>query len=192
MPAGFPFASTVVGPSNSKAPRAAPTVRSPARISLGPAACSRRAAVFTASPLTKELPSRGLPTTTSPVFTPIRRRSSSPNSSCCERGMESSLCMVLLCGGCAEGSHHGVAGELLDRSAGALNLRCHGVVELIEQGSCVFRILLSERGRVDEIGEHEGHDLSLLRQPVPDRRATVRAIPQGLAAFVPALGTDVH
>src|SRR5207249_2952455 len=52
--------------------------RSPARISPGSAACSRRAATFTASPLTNELPTRGRPTTTSPVLTPIL--SASPGS----------------------------------------------------------------------------------------------------------------
>ena len=40
----FPFASTFCGSSNSNAPRAAATVRSPARISPGAAACSSRAA----------------------------------------------------------------------------------------------------------------------------------------------------
>jgi len=49
-PAVFPFASTVDGSANSKAPRAAETVRSPARISPGAAACSSRAATLTASP----------------------------------------------------------------------------------------------------------------------------------------------
>ena len=60
-PPAFPFASTVIGSPNSNAPRAASTVRAPARISPGAAACSSRAPTFTASPLTNELPSRGRP-----------------------------------------------------------------------------------------------------------------------------------
>ena len=71
-PLALSLASTVCGSSNSNAPRAAATVRSPARISPGAAACSSRAATFTASPVTNELPSRARPTTTSPVLTPIR------------------------------------------------------------------------------------------------------------------------
>ena len=78
-PSAFPFASTVVAGPNWRSVRAAATVRSPTRISSGFAACSRRAATFTASPVTNELPTRGSPTTTSPVLTPIRSRSVSPN-----------------------------------------------------------------------------------------------------------------
>ncbi len=63
------------GSSNSNAPRTAATVRSPTRISPGSAACSSRAATLTGSPETNELPTRGLPTTTSPVLTPIRSAS---------------------------------------------------------------------------------------------------------------------
>ena len=50
LPSGFPLAATVAGSSNSKAPSTAATVRSPTRISPGPAACSSRAATLTASP----------------------------------------------------------------------------------------------------------------------------------------------
>ena len=78
---GLPFASMTVWSANSNAPSAAATVRSPARVSPGPAACSSRAATLTASPVTNELPSRGRPTITSPVLTPIRRASCPPNSS---------------------------------------------------------------------------------------------------------------
>ena len=80
-PPGLPLALDGAGSLNSNAPAAAVTVRSPARISPGAAACSSRAATLTASPVTNELPSRGRPTTTSPVLTPIRTANRSPNSS---------------------------------------------------------------------------------------------------------------
>jgi hypothetical protein len=63
---------TTVRLAELEGPRAAPTVRSPARISPGSAPCSSRAATLTASPLTNELLSRARLTTTSPVLTPIR------------------------------------------------------------------------------------------------------------------------
>jgi len=66
------MAATVRASEKANAPRTAATVRSPARISPGSAACSSRAATLTASPVTKELPARGRPTTTSPVLTPMR------------------------------------------------------------------------------------------------------------------------
>ena len=71
-PSGLPLASTAIGWSNSNAPLVAAAVRSPTRTSPGSAACSSRAATLTASPV-NELPSRGWPTTTSLVFTPMRR-----------------------------------------------------------------------------------------------------------------------
>ncbi len=48
------------------------------------AACSSRAATFTASPVTKPCPWDGSPAITSPVLTPVRTRSRTPkrNSSC--------------------------------------------------------------------------------------------------------------
>jgi hypothetical protein len=91
-PSGLPLATTDCGSSNSNAPRTDATVRSPTRMSPGCAACSRRAATFTASPVTNELCSRGLPTTTSPVFTPIRRESVSPNNSRMRRCIASAAC----------------------------------------------------------------------------------------------------
>ena len=78
----LPFTSIVLGSENSNASIAADAVRSPTTISPGAAVCSSLAATFTASPVTKELPSRLRPTTTSPLLTPIRRTSWSPNSSC--------------------------------------------------------------------------------------------------------------
>ena len=45
---------------------------SPRSTSPGSAACCRRAATFTASPVARDPPARSSPTTTSPVFTPTR------------------------------------------------------------------------------------------------------------------------
>ncbi len=48
------------------------TSSAPSRISPSPAACSRRAAVLTASPVANEPPARADPATTDPVLTPVR------------------------------------------------------------------------------------------------------------------------
>ena len=45
-----------------------------------PAACSRRAAVLTASPVANEPPARAAPVTTDPVLTPVRIASRTPSS----------------------------------------------------------------------------------------------------------------
>jgi len=91
-PPALPFASTILGSSNSNAPRTAETVRSPARISPGSAACSGRAATLTASPLTNELPSRGRPATTSPVLTPIRSDSAPAKTASSRRCIANAVC----------------------------------------------------------------------------------------------------
>ena len=82
----------LAGDGGPNAPRAVVTVRSPARMAPGSAACSSRAATLTASPDTNELPSRDRPTTTSPVLTPMRRSSWSPNTSASRRCMASPAC----------------------------------------------------------------------------------------------------
>ena len=91
-PSGFPFASTMKGSPNSNAPRTAPTVRSPTRADPGVAASSSRFATFTASPVTNELPSRGRPTTTSPVFTPILKETAPSKMASRRRCIESAAC----------------------------------------------------------------------------------------------------
>ena len=64
----------------------------------------------------------------------------------------------------AEHCHHGVAGELLDRAAGELDLLCHRVVEAVEQRARPLRILRAAKlGRADEVGEDDGRELSLAR-----------------------------
>ena len=55
-------------------------VSSPISTSFGPAACSRRAAVFTVSPVTRRWAVAASPVTTSPVLTPVRFVSRTPKS----------------------------------------------------------------------------------------------------------------
>ena len=68
------------------APRTSRAVTGPRRISPGLAACSRRAAVLTVSPVASVSPRDGSPATTSPVLRPTRRLNSRPR-----RGASSSL-----------------------------------------------------------------------------------------------------
>src|SRR5204863_6750426 len=59
--------------------------------------------------------------------------------------------------------HHSVAGELLDRPAGGLDLRGHRVVEPLEPGARPFGVLLvGERRRARKIGEEDGGQLPFL------------------------------
>ena len=170
-PPAFPFASTVGGSPNSNAPPTAATVRSPTRISPGSAACSSRAATLTASPVTNELPSRGCPTTTSPVFTPMRSDSAIAEQLLepplhRQRGVQRALCVILLRGRRTEGRHHGIADELLDRAAGAGDLGRHRVVEAVQQGARSLRILRTgELRRAHQVGEQHGGELPLLARP---------------------------
>jgi hypothetical protein len=60
-----------------------------------------------------------------------------------ERRVERALRMILERGRRAEGRHHGVADELLDRASRLLDLLRHRVVEAIEQSSRPLRILLA-------------------------------------------------
>src|SRR5581483_4831337 len=80
----FPFSSSGSTASTSTAWRTSRYVGSPTSTSSAGAACSRRAATFTASPVTRRCASGESPATTSPVFTPVlfwsvtpQRRSSS-------------------------------------------------------------------------------------------------------------------
>ena len=104
----------------------------------GAAAC-RRAAVLTTSPDAIPSPASGRAssaTSASPVVTPMRT-SSSPSSrqrvADRERGADGALRVVLVRDGRAEDRHHGVADELLDRAAEALELRAHARVVGLEE-----------------------------------------------------------
>ena len=74
----FPLSSSGSTSSTSTKSRTSRYVRSPSRTSCAPAACSRRAATFTASPVTRRCPAVGSPATTCPVLTPVRTVSRTP------------------------------------------------------------------------------------------------------------------
>jgi hypothetical protein len=88
-----------------------------------------------------------------------------------QRGVEGALGMVFEGGRYPERGHHRVAGKLLDRAAGALDLLGHGVVEAVEQRPRPLRVLRgAERSRTDQVGEDDRGDLPLAaREGVIDR-----------------------
>ena len=120
----FPSARAADGSPTSTAARTSRSVASPIRISPGAAACSSRAATFTASPVASR---SSVPVTTSPVLTPIRpvdaelgqrvahldRRAARPQR------------VVLVHDRNAEDRHHRVADELLHRAAVRLDDPLH-------------------------------------------------------------------
>ena len=57
-----------------------------------------------------------------------------------ESGSQGALRMILEGRRRSEGSHHGVAGELLDRAAGGTDLVRHGLVEAVQKRACVFGV----------------------------------------------------
>ena len=74
-----------------------------------------------------------------------------------ERDVQRALRVVLVGCGSAERGHHCIADELLHRSARALDLRGHRVVETVEQRACALRVFISRQlGGADEIGEQDG------------------------------------
>jgi hypothetical protein len=80
-----------------------------------------------------------------------------------ERRVECPLGVILERRRCAEGRHHRVAGELLDRPACPVHLGGHRVVEALELGPRALRVLIGgERRRPDEVGEEHGGELALV------------------------------
>ena len=79
-----------------------------------------------------------------------------------EGRVQRALGVVLVRLGDAEDGHDRVAGELLDRAAGAADLVRHRVVEPLQQHTRALRVLLfPERRRADEVGEEHGGQLPL-------------------------------
>ena len=79
-----------------------------------------------------------------------------------ERRVQRALGVILERGRRAEHRHHRIAGELLDRAAGELDLGAHRVVEPLELYPHALRIAVTgERGRPDEVGEQDGDELAL-------------------------------
>ena len=162
-------------------------MRSPSRTSRSPAACSSRAATLTASPVTRRWPVVGSPATTSPVFTPVRLASRTPqwrSSSSFElrqcplhpgRGADRTECVVLVQLREAEDRHHRVADELLDDAAVLLELRAHRVEVARHHLAERLRVeLLAHRGGALEVGEDDRDDLAELLRRVRRTRAVRR------------------
>lgn len=170
-PPRLPFASTIMASVNSNAPRDAATVRSPTRISPGPAACSRRAATLTASPVHERASfARAADHDVAGVHADpedellAEHRFELPAHG--QRGMQGSLGMVLVCGGRAEGRHDRVSGKLLDRTSGSHDLLRHGLIEALEHGPGPLGILGSpELSGADEVGEEHRCNLALVDGP---------------------------
>ena len=80
-----------------------------------------------------------------------------------ERRTHRAFRVVLVRRGCAEQRYDGVADELLDGAAEALELGTKVPVVRREQRPHVLRVeLLRTRGEADEVGEQDRHDLPLL------------------------------
>src|SRR5438105_1336354 len=74
--------------------------------------------------------------------------------------MQRSLGMILKRCWCAEDGHHGVTGELLDRTAGCIDFVGHGIVEALKEGPCPLRILRpAELCRTNQVSENHRHKL---------------------------------
>ena len=76
--------------------------------------------------------------------------------------MQCALDVVFLGDRYAERRHHRVAGELLDRAAGAGHFFSHRVVEPVEHRPRLLGVLgAAELRRADEIGEEHRRELAL-------------------------------
>ena len=133
----------------------------------GAEAC-RRDAVLTTSPEAIPWPASGWAsseTSASPVVMPIRTSSlpvlSRPVADG-KRGANGPLRIVLVRQRRPEERHHGVADELLDRSAVAFELGTQPLVVRAEDRLDVLRVeRLGARGEADQVGEEHRHDLAL-------------------------------
>ena len=96
--------------------------------------------------------------------------------------------------GSAEEGDHGVADELLDGAAEALELTAQTLMVGSEQGPHVLRIhLLGSGSEADEVGEEHGDDLPLLtRGRRIQRDSAGEAEPRSLGILLPAARTDKH
>ena len=143
-------------------PRRAGSPRRPARCPGAATDCSR-AAVLTRSPATMPWSVAPMVTAASPVSTPARAwtvaglapsaRTASTSSSA---GADGALGVVLVGGRRAPDGHHGVADELLDRAAVALDDLARQLEVACQQLADVLRVaVLGERREADEVGEQD-------------------------------------
>ncbi len=131
------------------------------------------AAVLTASPVTSVVPVSGSPATTSPVLTPVRKRIGDPALGL-ELGVERRQRVADLPGGPhgaqgivlvdhrdPEHRHHGVADELLDGPAVALDHAAHHGEVAGHQGPERFGVqLLAQGRRPGHVGEQDRDQLA--------------------------------
>ena len=143
--------------------------RRPAR----PTGCVRRCSSRRPRPSTRPPPgAASSATSASPVATPTRTCRSSASLPIverrdrvahCERRANGTLRVVLVGGRCAVDGDDGVADELLDGAAVALELAPERLVVPAQERAHVLRIEpLGPRRRADEVDEHRRDDLALL------------------------------
>ena len=96
----------------------------------------------------------------------------------------------------AEDGHHRVADELLDRAAVALELAAHPSVVRRQGRADILRVEeLRLRGRADQVGEEDRHNLALLEEQLGgrvERRAAAGAEGNAVRALPPAGRADDH
>jgi len=105
-----------------------------------------------------------------------------------EGGPHRPLGVVLVCDGRAPDGHHGVADELLDRTAVALDHRPRRVEIAGEQLPRVLRVARLGEGReADQVGEEDGDEPALCRPDVPGGGFRHRATDERRAALTAEL-----
>ena len=117
---------------------------------------------MTASPVASR---SSVPVTTSPVLTPIRpsKPELRQRVTHLDRRPHRAQCVVLVHHRHAEDGHHGVADELLDGAAVALDDRLHPLEVAGEQRAEPLGVdRLAERGRAGDVAEEDRDRLSLL------------------------------
>ena len=105
------------------------------------------------------------------------------------------LGVVLVCDGRAEDGHDGVADELLDGSAEALDVGLHALVVRPQCRADVLRVgAVGTIGEADQVDEEDGHDLALLarRGLGNERVAAGQAEACALRVLLTARGADDH
>ena len=110
------------------------------------------------------------------------------------RGADSAQCVVLVHLRHAEDGHHGVADELLDHSAVALDCGAGDVEVAGEHAAEALRIeTLAECGRARDVAEQDGDRLPLLVDGLRlERRSARVAEPRSHRVLVTALRADHH
>jgi hypothetical protein len=112
-----------------------------------------------------------------------------------ERGPHRAFRIVLVRDRSAEERHDGVADELLDRAAEALELAAQPLVVTAEEAADVLGIhRLRAVSEVDEVAEEAGDDFALLapRGDAAEFRPASRAEAGVFGVLAPAVRTDLH